>query len=388
MNLFGLKYLVVGSGFFGAVIAERIANDLGERVLVIEKRQHPGGNCYSDIDPESGIEYHKYGSHIFHTNNEAVWKYCNRFSTFNTYRHKVLTKHMGKIYQMPINLFTINEFYGTSFTPAQARQFIIEEISKEILSKDHSNLEDKAISQIGRPLYKALIKGYTAKQWETDPSQLSASIINRLPVRFNYNSDYFNDLWQGIPTDGYGALFNKLLSHPKIELQLNTDFNEIRSQIPSDCLVIYSGQIDQFFNYQYGTLGWRTLQLEMEVVQTDDYQGTSVMNYSDKSVPFTRIHEFKHYHTERNYSLDKTLICREYSKKWQMGDEAYYPVNTNIDKQVYNRYVSAAAECDNIIFGGRLGSYSYMDMDQVINDALDTYASRVKRHGYQRVVKD
>ncbi len=378
MDLQGLKYLVVGSGFFGAVIAERIANDLGERVLVVDKRSHVGGNSYSEVDPESGVEYHKYGSHIFHTKNQLVWEYCNRFCTFNNYRHKVLTNYMGRIYQMPINLSTINGFYGTSLNPDQSRQFIAEEISRETFAAP-ANLEEKAVSQIGRPLYNAFIKGYTAKQWETDPRLLPADIINRLPVRFDYNADYFNDPWQGIPTDGYGALFRMLLKHPRIEIQLNTDFSEIRSHIPTDCLIIYSGQIDQFFNYQHGILGWRTLRLENDVVQAGDFQGTSVMNYSDESVPFTRIHEFRHYHKERIYPRDKTFICREYSKTWHQGDEAYYPINTNADNVVYNRYVAAAARYKNIIFGGRLGSYSYMDMDQVIGHALRTYEDSIKK---------
>ena len=373
-----MKYLVVGSGFFGSVFAERIANDRRERVLVIDKRSHIGGNSYSEMDPESGIEYHKYGSHIFHTKDAAVWVYINRFCTFNTYRHKVLANYMGRVYQMPINLSTINEYYGKSFNPDQARQFISEEVSRELFT-DPANLEEKAVSQIGRPLYDAFIRGYSAKQWETDPRLLPADIINRLPVRFNYNADYFNDPWQGIPTDGYGALFRNLLNQPNIEVQLNTDFYEIRSQIPADCLVIFSGQIDQFFDYRYGTLDWRTLRLENEVVPTGDYQGTSVMNYSDELVPFTRIHEFRHYHDERNYPPDKSIICREYSKTWVQGDEAYYPVNTDNNKVIYNQYVTAATEYRNVIFGGRLGHYSYLDMDKVINLALKTYENITKR---------
>jgi len=376
MELRGLKYLVVGAGFFGAVIAERIANDRGENVLVIDKRSHPGGNSFSETDPESGIEYHTYGSHIFHTKDTLVWEYINRFCRFNNYRHKVLTNYKGRVYQIPINLATINDYYGTSFTPAQARQFIAEEIARETFSTvAPANLEEKAVSRIGRPLYDAFVKGYTAKQWEMDPRTLPAAIITRLPMRFSYKTDYFDDPWQGIPLEGYGALFRNLLDQPGITLQLNTDFADIKSFVPADCLIIYTGQIDQFFNYRFGTLGWRSLRLESEVLPFGDFQGTSVMNYSDESAPFTRIHEFRHYHDERDYPLDRTIICREYSTTWRQGDEAYYPVNTEVDKGIYDRYRVAAAECRKIIFGGRLGCYSYMDMDQVIGKALRTYAA-------------
>ena len=377
MFLDGLKYLVVGAGFFGSVVAERIASDLGERVLVIDKRPHIGGNCHSEIEAASGIEYHTYGSHIFHTADREVWSYLQRFCSLNAYRHKVLTEHDGRVFQMPINLATINEFYGTTFTPEQARRFIAQEIARDATGTP-ANLEEKGVSQIGRALYRAFIRGYTAKQWETDPKELPAGIIDRLPVRFNYKTDYFDDPWQGIPLDGYRACFQRILDHPGIDLKLDTDFFQLRTRVPADCLVIYTGPIDQYFDYRYGALGWRTLRLDTEVVPVADFQGTAVMNYADRSVPYTRIHEFKHYHEERDYRQQQTVICREYSKGWQPGDEPYYPVGTSADRQRYQRYRAEAADNENLICAGRLGSYSYLNMDQVIAQALFTYTTRIK----------
>ena len=377
MDLQNLKYLVVGAGFFGSVIAERIAEDKGERVVVVDKRHHIGGGSFSEVDTETGIEYHKYGSHIFHTSITDVWKYINRFCTFNSYRHKVLTSYDKKIYQIPINLETINSFYGISLTPVEAEEFIKREIKKENIVNP-TNLEDKAISLIGRPLYEAFIKGYTTKHWGTDPRNLPANIITRLPVRFNYKSDYFDDPWQGIPSEGYGELFKKLLAHQNIDLYLNTDFFRIRNQIPANCCVIYTGRLDQFFDYKHGELGWRTLQFEREVYQVDDFQGTSVMNYAEASVPYTRTHEFKHLHEEREHPGKNTLVFREYAKELAAGDDPYYPVNTVKDKEMISKYRQEALELSNVIFGGRLAEYKYLNMDQTIASALKIYNEEIK----------
>jgi UDP-galactopyranose mutase len=378
MDLNSLKYLVVGSGFFGSVIAERIADDMGEHVVVIDKRDHIGGTSYSESDRETGIEYHKYGSHIFHTSLEDVWKYINRFCTFNAYRHKVLTRYSNKTYEIPINLETINTFYGLNLKPTEAENFIKEEIDKENILNP-ANLEEKAISSIGRPLYEAFIKGYTTKHWGTDPKNLPANIITRLPVRFNYKSDYFDDQWQGIPQRGYGELFKNLFAHQNIDLYLNTDFFDMRNLIPADCCVIYTGRLDQFFDFKYGILNWRTLSFEREIYPVPDFQGTSVMNYAEVSVPYTRTHELKHLHEERRYSDKNTLVFREYAKDLAAGDDPYYPVNTLKDKEMLSKYRQEVCELNNVIFGGRLAQYKYLNMDQTIASALKIYKEEIKQ---------
>jgi UDP-galactopyranose mutase len=378
MELSGLKYLVVGSGFFGSVIAERIANDLGEPVAIVEQRDHIGGNSFSAPDEATGIDCHIYGSHIFHTRNRQVWEYINRFSLFNAYRHKVLTNHKGAVYQMPVNLDTINRFFGTAFAPVEARAFVDEQMRRECINEPH-NLEEKAISLVGRRLYEAFIKGYTAKQWQTDPKLLSADIISRLQFRFSYKSDYFEDPWQGIPLEGYGALFKRLLDSPKIDVLLNTDYFAIRDRIPADCMVIYTGPIDRFFEYRCGMLGWRSLRFEKEALPVGDFQGTTVMNYADEEIPYTRIHEFRHYHDERQYPADQTVVYREYSLTGSRDIDPYYPVDTAQDSSIYQQYCRAAEQAPNVVFGGRLGTYSYLDMDRVILQALEMYETRIKR---------
>lgn len=376
MDLKGLKYLVVGAGFYGAVMAERIASQLKERVLIIDIRKHIGGNSFSEADPETGIEVHKYGSHIFHTSNEAVWNYINQFTSFNNYQHQVLTKYQGKIFQMPISLFTINDFYGKSFTPEEARKFLDAEISKDTIANPQ-NLEEKAISLIGRPLYEAFIKGYTQKQWETPLTDLPPNIITRLPVRYSYNSRYFSDRFEGIPVDGYTKIFENLLANPLIEVKLGIDYFSIKEQIPKDTHVIYTGPIDRFFNYKFGELGWRTTDFEVERIQTKDFQGASVMNYADLDVPFTRIHEFKHYHPDRDYG-DKTILYKEFSRKAGRNDLPYYPINTDNDKKMLKLYQQEAELEKNVTFGGRLGNYVYIDMHQAIAMALNGFEKMKK----------
>lgn len=378
MELNGLNYLVVGAGFFGAVMAERIANDLGQKVLVVDKRSHIGGNSYSAPDPVTGIECHCYGSHIFHTSNRTVWEYINGFTDFNSYRHKVLTRYQGRTFIMPINLSTINSLYRLDLSPEEAARFIREEAAREGITTP-VNLEEKAISLIGRPLYEAFIRGYTIKQWQTDPRELPESIITRLPVRCGHHYDYFDDRWQGIPWDGYGELFERMLDHPLIEVRLNTDYFAIRDQVPETCRVIYTGPIDRFFDYRYGVLGWRTLRFEQEVVATGDYQGTTVMNYADPETPYTRIHEFRHYHPERTgYPVDRSVIYREYSLSCGREDDPYYPINTVQDRDTYELYRRDGELLPNVLFGARLGTYRYLDMDKVIEQALEMYAAKIK----------
>ena len=365
------KYIVVGSGFFGATVAERIATELEEKVLVLEKRNHIGGNCYSEIDPASDIECHMYGSHIFHTSIRRVWDYITKFTKFNNYRHKVLTTYDNKIYQMPINLSTINRFYDCNLKPCEVESFLSHEIGKENLSRIDS-FEEKAISMVGRKLYEAFIEGYSQKQWRTSLKDLPASIINRIPLRTNYLSEYFEDEYQGIPLDGYTKLFSNMLSNRNIELMLDTDFFDVNKDINDETVVIFTGPIDKFYDYEYGRLGWRSVKFEKELYDYEDFQGSSVMNFADKHIPYTRIHEFKHFHPER-LGQDKTVIFKEFSVDCKSDNEEYYPVSTYIDKQIYKKYVEKSKLTQKVYFGGRLGQYKYFDMDDSIHEALKLF---------------
>ena len=364
--------VIVGSGFFGATIAERITTNTSKKVVVIDSRSHLGGNSYSTFHEETQIEYHKYGSHIFHTNNEKVWDYCNKFTKFNDYRHKVLTIHNEKVFSLPINLGTINQFYQSNLSPKKAKEKIESQMET---GKSATNLEAKAISLIGKDLYEAFIKNYTIKQWQTNPTELPAEIITRLPVRFNYNTNYFDDLYQGIPLDGYTKWIEKMLS--KSTVLLNTDFFDFKSQINPNQIVIYTGPIDKYFSYTHGELTWRTLDFDLEVVPVEDFQGTSVMNYSDLDVNFTRIHEFKHLHPEREYQKEKTLIMREFSRFASKKDEPYYPVNSAADREKLVKYREMIKLEKNTFFGGRLGSYQYLDMHMAIASALGMYENEL-----------
>jgi len=367
--------VVVGSGFFGATIAHRVATELGLSVLVLERRKHIGGNSYTETDAATGIEYHRYGSHLFHTSNEQVWQFINRFSGFNNYRHRVFTRHRDCVYTMPINLMTINQFFERSFTPSEARAFIAEQAAAERIGTP-SNLEEKAIATIGRLLYEAFVKGYTVKQWETDPTLLPAEIIARLPVRFSFNDFYFSDRYEGLPLDGYTAIFEKMLKHPRIQVITGCDYFEMRDQIDAETLVVYTGPVDRYFDYRFGPLGWRTLDFEFERPGVDDFQGAAVVNYPDPDVRFTRIHEFKHLHPERRHP-GKTLIMREYSRFAAPGDEPYYPMGRAEDKARYEQYRALADSEANVIFGGRLGTYRYLDMHQAIGAALVCFDTTV-----------
>lgn len=375
MNVF-----LIGAGLWASVMAERITSVYKIPVTIFEKRSHHGGNCHSSIDKNNGIEFHHYGTHIFHTSIKNVWEYITQFSYFTPYRHKVMTVHAGKVYTMPINLGTINHFYGKNLTPVEAQSLIQSEILRDAATSP-SNLEDKAISLIGRPLYEAFIKGYTYKQWEHDPCDLPSHIITRLPVRYSYNTDYFNDYWQGMPLHGYNSLFENLLSNSLISIEYNKEFKNIEGEIPSDSLIIYTGMPDELYNYKFGELEWRSLYFEFETLPVQDYQGTSVMNYADTIVPYTRIHEFKHLHPERltPFGLEETVICREFSRTWCRGSEAYYPVNDEKNTEIYAKYQQEAERSSNIILGGRLGKYMYFDMDKCIEDALDTFSIIFKR---------
>jgi UDP-galactopyranose mutase len=371
--------VVVGSGFFGLTIAERCANELGLRVLVLERRRHLGGNAYSEVEPETGIEVHVYGAHLFHTSNERVWAYANRFTAFTDYQHRVFTTHQGQVYSFPMNLALINQFFGRSHTPDEARALVAEQAS-EIDTADAKNLEEKAISLIGRPLYEAFVKGYTAKQWQTDPKELSPDIISRLPVRYNFTNRWFNDTHEGLPVDGYTAWLTRMADHPKIEIRLDTDFFDVADDLKGRVPVVYTGPVDEYFSHSEGRLSWRTVDLESEIVAVDDFQGTPVMNYADEEVPWTRIHEFKHFHPERTYLPGRTVIVHEYSRFAEEGDEPYYPVNTAEDRAKLLKYRDLAKKEPMVLFGGRLGTYKYLDMHMAIGSALSMFDNHLKPH--------
>ncbi|NUT53105.1 MAG: UDP-galactopyranose mutase [Saccharothrix sp.] len=382
MSFAGFDLIVVGSGFFGLTVAERTASQLGKRVLVLERRAHIGGNAYSEAEPETGIEVHRYGAHLFHTSNKRVWDYVNQFTEFTGYQHRVFAMHAGQAYQFPMGLGLISQFVGRYLSPEEARAWVAEHAA-EIDSKDAKNLEEKAISLIGRPLYEAFVRDYTAKQWQTDPKELPAAVISRLPVRYTFDNRYFNDTYEGLPVDGYTAWLERMADHPNIEVRLETDFFDVRDEIPAGTPVVYTGPLDRYFDYSEGWLGWRTLDFEQEVLPVGDFQGTPVMNYNDAEVPYTRIHEFRHFHPEREYPSDKTVIVREFSRSAEKDDEPYYPINTAEDRAKLERYrelARAEAAERNVVFGGRLGTYKYLDMHMAIGSALSVFDNKIAPH--------
>ncbi len=383
MSCTGYDLIIVGSGFFGLTVAERTATQLDKRVLILERRSHLGGNAYSEPEPETGIEVHRYGAHLFHTSNKRVWDYVRQFTEFTGYQHRVFTIYQGRVYPMPVNLATICEYFGRYLTPEQARELVAEQAG-EFDAKTARNFEEKAISLIGRPLYEAFFRGYTAKQWQTDPTELPAANISRLPVRYDFNNRYFNDTYEGLPVDGYTAWLKRMADHPNIEVRLDVDFFDVREQIPAGTPIVYTGPLDRYFDYSEGELGWRTLDFESEVLRDrGDFQGTSVMNYADENVPYTRIHEFRHFHPERDYPTDKTVIVREFSRFAESGDEPYYPINTPDDRAKLEKYRELAkreARDRNVLFGGRLGTYKYLDMHMAIGSALSAFDNKIAPH--------
>ncbi len=360
-------YLVVGSGLFGSVFA-RQATDSGKKVLVIDKRPNIAGNVYTE--KVEGINFHKYGAHIFHTNNTEVWNYVNRFATFNRFTNSPVANYKGELYSMPFNMYTFNKMWGV-VTPEEAAAKI-EEQKKEITGEPR-NLEEQAISLVGRDIYEKLVKGYTEKQWGRDCKELPAFIIKRLPVRLTFDNNYFNALYQGIPIGGYTKLVANLLDG--IDVQLNEDYLEDRAKW--DALadkVVYTGAIDAFFDYTLGNLEYRSIRFENEVLNIPNFQGNAAVNYTDRETPWTRIIEHKWFEfgkDENGNDLPKTIISREYSSEWKPGDEPYYPVNDEKNGALYKEYRALADQEGKVIFGGRLGEYKYYDMDAVIASALE-----------------
>lgn len=353
-------YLIVGAGFFGAVFAHE-ATKRGKRCLVIDRRDHIGGNCYTaDVE---GVHVHQYGAHIFHTSDENVWQYINQFCRFNNYVNSPVANFHGEIYNMPFNMNTFSKLWGIS-TPAEARAII--DAQRADAPAEPQNLEEQAISLVGRDIYEKLVKGYTEKQWGRSCTELPSFIIRRLPVRFIYDNNYFNDRYQGIPEGGYTPIFEKLLEG--IEVRLNCDWFEHKDELRPLCgKVIFTGPIDRFYDYCYGPLQFRSLRFESKVLDMENYQGNAVVNYTDRETPYTRIIEHKHFEFG---TQPKTVVTREYPMDWKVGEEAYYTINDDANNELYLRYAAMAEQEQNVLFGGRLGEYKYYDMDKVIASAL------------------
>lgn len=356
-------YLVVGAGLFGSIFAYE-ANKRGKKVLVIDKRNHIGGNIY--CENIEGINVHKYGAHIFHTSNKKVWDYVNSFVEFNRYTNSPIANYKGEIYNLPFNMNTFNKLWGV-ITPEEA-EAKIEEQKKAFNIIEPKNLEEQAISLIGTDIYTKLIKGYTEKQWGRSATELPAFIIKRLPVRFTYDNNYFNDKYQGIPEGGYNVIIDKMLQG--IDVKLSTDFFKNRKELENSAeKIVFTGMIDEFYNYEFGQLEYRSLKFQEEVLDQENYQGVAVVNYTEREIPFTRIIEHKHFEYG---TQEKTVITREYPADWKLGDEPYYPMNDEKNNTLYEKYRGLASKEKNIIFGGRLANYKYYDMHHVIEIALET----------------
>lgn len=356
-------YLIVGAGLFGATFAYE-ANKRGKKCLVIDKRDHIGGNVY--CKKIENINVHQYGAHIFHTSNKKIWDYVNSFVEFNRYTNSPIANYKGEIYNLPFNMNTFNKLWGV-ITPEEAKAKIEEQrIASGIV--EPKNLEEQAISLVGTDIYTKLIKGYTEKQWGRSATELPSFIIKRLPVRFTYDNNYFNDKYQGIPEGGYNVIIEEMLKD--IDVKLSTDFFKNKDELIDIAeKVVFTGMIDEFYNYELGTLEYRSLKFEHEVLECENYQGVAVVNYTEREIPYTRVIEHKHFEYGTG---DKTVITKEYPADWKIGDEPYYPVNNDKNNELFEKYKELASKEKNIIFGGRLGNYKYYDMHQVIEAALET----------------
>lgn len=363
-----MNYLVVGSGLFGAVFANEAAK-LGHNIRVLEKKSHLAGNIHTQ--KIEGIQVHTYGPHIFHTKMKYVWDYINQFADFNRFINRPMANFNGELYNLPFNMNTFNKLWGV-ITPQEAQNKIAEQIKNLSLSDNPQNLEEQAVSLVGPDIYQKLVKGYTEKQWGQSARDLPAFIIRRLPVRFTYDNNYFNDSYQGIPVGGYTQIIEKLLDHPLINVEMETDFFDKKEEyLRGDHKIIFTGMIDQFFDYQLGELEYRSLRFETKVLDQDNFQGNAVINYTDDKTPFTRIIEHKHFEFGHS-NKEKTVITHEYPKQWQRNDEPYYPINNERNKKLYLEYAKLAKKnYPQVIFGGRLGQYRYYNMDQTIVSALE-----------------
>lgn len=370
------KVVVVGSGFFGLTLAERISTVLNLPVLVLEKRNHIGGNAYSYKDADTNIEIHKYGTHIFHTNNKHIWDYVNRFSAFNQYRHIVESNVKGVLYPIPINLDTLEMVFQKKFSEEDAIEFF--KIQKdEFGDLETPNSKSKAISLVGEVLYETFYAGYTKKQWGVDPSELPSEIISRIPVRVDRNPEYFNDEYQGIPVDGYGKLFENMIRQKGITILTDVDFFDYSELLSQNQALIYSGPLDRFFGYCEGRLGWRSVEFALETLAQPLFQNRAVINYPETEIPYTRIHEFKHLHPESAHRTSQTVIAREFSKLTENATDPYYPMNTPEDRIMSEKYIQLAKARPNLVVGGRLGRYQYLDMHMAIGNALNVFNNEI-----------
>lgn len=358
-----MNFLIVGAGFTGAVIGRELAIE-GHQITIIDQRSHIAGNCFTERDKNTNVMEHVYGPHIFHTSDEEVWKYINQFGEFVPYINRVKTTYNDQVYSLPINLHTINQFYKTNFNPLEAKKWIDSIADKSI--DEPQNFEEQALKFIGKDLYEAFFKGYTKKQWGVDPTELPASILKRLPVRFNYDDNYFSHKYQGIPKDGYTPIVANILNHKKIEVKLNKKFD--KTMIKDFDHVIWTGQLDQWFDYSEGRLGYRTLDFE-KFESEGDFQGTAVMNYGNQEIPYTRISEHKHFTPWEQH--EKTIYFKEFSRECRVNDIPYYPIRLVNDKALLGNYIELANKELKVTFAGRLGTYRYMDMDVTIKEALE-----------------
>ncbi len=362
------RFLMVGAGLSGAVIGRALAED-GHEITIVDSRDHIGGNCHTQRDADTGVMIHVYGPHIFHTDDEEVWAYVNRYANFLPYKNRVKTTSRGQVFSLPVNLHTINQFFGKTMRPDEAHSFITEEQADTSIT-DPQSFEEQAMRFVGRDLYEAFFKGYTIKQWGCHPSELPASILKRLPVRFNYDDNYFFHRFQGMPENGYTDMIAGILDHPSITVKLNTTFD--RSMAEGFDHVFYSGPLDGYFDYELGRLGYRTLDFE-RFAYDGDYQGCAVMNYGEEDVPYTRITEHKHFAPWETH--DGSVCYREYSRAAEPGDIPYYPIRQVKEKALLGEYVELANKTANVTFVGRLGTYRYLDMDVTIRESLDTAAA-------------
>lgn len=364
-------YLIVGCGLFGATFA-RLATDSGMKCLIIDKRSHIAGNCYSkNVD---GINVHMYGPHIFHCNDDNIWSFVNRFARFNSFRNSPVAISQGRVFSLPFSMYTFNQMWGVT-SPQEA--FLKIDSQRLILDREPANLEEQALSLVGHDIYNTLIRDYTKKQWQKDPKQLPPDIIKRLPVRFTWNNNYFNDKYQGIPIGGYTRMFEEMLNG--IEVRLDVDFFKSRNELSGLAKkIVFTGSIDEYYDYCFGSLEYRTLRFESTIIDSDNYQGNAVINYSDLTVPWTRVIEHKHF--EPDNRVKKTYITKEIPEKWDNNKIPYYPISDETNKNIFKKYNSLAINQDKIIFGGRLSEYKYYDMHQVIGSAISTFKNTLNKN--------
>ena len=358
-----MDYLIVGAGLFGAVCARELKR-AGKSVVVIDKRPHVAGNCYTE--EIEGINVHKYGAHIFHTSDKEIWEYVNNFAEFNNYINSPVARYKDELYNMPFNMNTFTKLWRDVFTPQDAKKRIEEE-RRESFTENPKNLEEQAINLVGKTIFEKLVKGYTEKQWGKACTELPSFIIKRLPVRFTFDNNYFNDRYQGIPIGGYTKMVEKMLEG--VEVRLNENFLDNKEKYLKEAKkIIYTGAIDEYFEYKFGPLEYRSVRFETEIYDTDNYQGNAVINYTDRDTPYTRVIEHKHFEFGKQ---EKTVVSREYSSKWEKGQEAYYPLNDEKNNELFKKYKELSGSQDKVIFGGRLGNYKYYDMHNVIREALN-----------------